>query len=268
MRRLPLPGRARQVSFGPEGELWALVTGASAGIGEAYVRHLADAGFDLVLVARDQARLEALATDVRAEHGSRVEVLPADLTDPEDCTTVERRLGNADRPVGLLVNNAGFVLRKPFVANSVQDEERMLDIHVRAVLRLTKAAVDAMVPRGEGAVINVASMAAYAPRGTYSAHKAWTVAFSEAVGSQVEASGVHVMALCPGLVDTELADRAGMRISAPRQAYVDVDRLVADSLVDLRRGRRVCTPTKRYTTAAHLLRHAPHWLTVPDKPLR
>ena len=175
----------------------ALVTGASSGIGKSFAEQVAADGFDLVLVARDEARLTELADRLREAAGCAVEVLLADLADPAQCARVERRLSSPDRVVELLVNCAGHALRKPFVATSVEDEQRLLDVHVRAVLRLTKAAVDTMCARRRGAVINVGSVAAWAPRGSYSAHKAWVVAFSEAVGAQTADRGVHVDGALP-----------------------------------------------------------------------
>lgn len=243
----------------------ALVTGASSGIGRAFAGHLAAEGFDLVLVARDEARLTDVADRLREVAGCAVEVLPADLADPAQCARVERRLGSPDGVVELLVNCAGHALRKPFVANSMEEEQRLLDVHVRAVLRLTKSAVDAMCARRTGAVINVGSVAAWAPRGSYSAHKAWVIAFSEAVGAQTATRGVHVMALCPGFVRTELEQRAGMRTTRPGFAVIDADRLVADAMRDLRRGRRVSVPSRRYTVFAVVLRHVPHRWSVPVK---
>jgi short-subunit dehydrogenase len=267
--RRPSPlAKDRSGDAGARARGWALVTGASSGIGNAFARHLAAAGWDVVLVARNNDRLVAEADAIRTRDGVRVEVLVADLVDRDDLLRVERRLGSVDEPVLLLVNNAGFALRKPLLANSVDEEEALLDIHVRAVLRLTKAAVDAMAARGSGSVVNVASVAAWAPRGTYSAHKAWTIAFSEAVASQVASSGVRVMALCPGFVKTELLERSGLTVSVPKPLWVDVDRLVADAMRDLERGRRVSVPSKRYATVSHLLRHLPHALTIRDRPAR
>ena len=243
----------------------ALVTGASSGIGKSFAEQVAADGFDLVLVARDEARLTELADRLREAFGCAVEVLLADLADPAQCARVERRLSSPDRVVELLVNCAGHALRKPFVATSVEDEQQLLDVHVRAVLRLTKAAVDTMCTRRRGAVINVGSVAAWAPRGSYSAHKAWVVAFSEAVGAQTADRGVHVMALCPGFVHTELEERAGMRTHRPGFAVIDPDRLVADAIRDLKRGRRVSVPTTRYSVFAAVLRHVPHRWTIPVK---
>ena len=150
----------------------ALVTGATAGIGHTFAVQLARRGHDLVLVARDVARLEEVAAALRSEHGVDVEVLAADLGDRDQLATVEARLGEMPPPVDLLVNNAGFGLKKRFLDNPVDDEVLMLDVLVTAVLRLSHAALGAMTARGRGGVVNVSSVAAFLPRGTYSAAKA------------------------------------------------------------------------------------------------
>ena len=150
----------------------SLITGATAGIGHEFARQLAARGHDLVLVARDTARLEEVAADLRATYGVQAEVLAADLTDPDQLATVESRLAERERPVDLLVNNAGFGLKNGFLDNDIDTEQRQQDVLVRAVLRLTHAALGGMVERGRGGVINVSSVAAFLPRGTYSAAKA------------------------------------------------------------------------------------------------
>jgi short-subunit dehydrogenase len=158
----------------------ALITGPTAGIGLAFAELLAGEGTDLVLVARDEARLGTLADRLAAEHGGRVEVLRADLATVEGRAAVVARLTGAE-DLDLLVNNAGFGLNAGFLSTSIADEERLLDVLVRAPLQLTHAALPGMVARGTGRVINVSSMATWTPIGTYSAAKAWLTAFSEAL---------------------------------------------------------------------------------------
>lgn len=225
----------------------AIVTGATAGIGAAFVRRLARERQDLVLVARDEARLAAQAKEVEATYGVTAEVLPADLSTDGGIDAVAERAARED--VTLLVNNAGFGHRGRFLEVPVEDELTMLRVHVDAVLRLTTAAVRGMAERGRGDVVNVASVAAFFPRGTYGASKAWVVSFSEAVRQDVAGTGVRVMALCPGFTHTEFHDRAGMDMSRlPGLLWLDADDVVAEGLRDLRKGRPVSVPGWQYKT--------------------
>lgn len=236
----------------------ALVTGPTAGIGRSFAEQLAARGHDLVLVARDGSRLDELAERLRSRHGVAVEVLSADLADRDSLATVEARLADPARPIAILVNNAGFGHKQPFTENSVEDEQRMLDVLVTAVMRLSHAAVGPMLARGEGAVVNVSSVAAFLPRGTYSAAKAYVVSFSEWLDLTYRDRGVRAMALCPGFVRTEFHERMGVGPgSAPRWMWLDADRLVRDALDDLDRGRTVSIPSKRYKVLSALARYTP-----------
>jgi uncharacterized protein len=221
----------------------ALVTGATAGIGAGFARRLAADGHDLVIVARDETRLEALADDLRHRFGAAIEVLPADLADAEDCSRVEVRLADAQRPIDLLVNNAGFGTRSSFLHTSLDDLERELDVMVRAVLRLTRAALPGMIDRHDGAVINVSSVMSWFPTGTYAAAKSWVTTFSQGVAKDLGGTGVTVLALCPGLTHTEFHERSGIDLSStPEWMWSDVDAVVDTALRDLARGRRVSIP--------------------------
>jgi short-subunit dehydrogenase len=236
----------------------ALVTGPTAGIGRSFAQQLAARGHDLVLVARDEARLAELAAELRSAYGVQVEVLPADLSDREGMAVVESRLTDRTRPVSLLVNNAGFGHKHPFTENTVEDEQEMLDVLVTAVMRLSHAAVRPMLERGEGAIVNVASVAAFLPRGTYSAAKAYVVSFSEWLDLTYRDRGVRAMALCPGFVRTEFHERMGVsRGSAPSWMWLDADRLVEEALADLDRGRTVSIPSKRYKVLSTVARYTP-----------
>ncbi|MFF0308436.1 SDR family NAD(P)-dependent oxidoreductase [Streptosporangium sp. NPDC004379] len=222
----------------------ALITGATAGIGAAFARRLAADGFSLVLVARDQERLSASAETLHRRYGVKTEVLPADLADDEGIAKVESRLREG---VDLLVNNAGFGHPGSFFDVPVADEVRMLKVHCEAVLRLTLAALPGMRERDRGAVVNVASVAAFFTRGTYSASKAWVVNFSESAAAELTGTRVRVMALCPGFVRTEFHDRASMDTSGiPGFLWLSADKVVAAAMRDLALGARVSVPDIRY----------------------
>jgi len=236
----------------------ALITGATAGIGNAFVRRLARDRYDLVLVSRDAERLEKLAAELRNAYGIEVDVLPADLVSDEGCRTVEERLADSTRPVDVLVNNAGFGVNSRFVTGDIDDEDRMLRVLVRAVLRLTRAALPGMLERRHGTVINVSSVAGFVPQGTYSAAKAWVTTFSQGVAGDVAASGVQVLALCPGFTHTEFHDRAGLDMGrTPGWLWLQADDVVDAAFTALHRGQVVCVPGRQYQAIVALARHMP-----------
>ena len=239
----------------------ALVTGPTAGIGHSFAQQLAARGYDLVLVARDEERLEKTAAELRATYAVEVEVLAADLSDRTELARVEARLSDRDRPVDLLVNNAGFGLKGRFLDNSVDAETAMLDVLVTAVLRLSHAALSAMAERGHGGVINVSSVAAFLPRGSYSAAKAWVNSFSEWAAHEYRSRGVTVMALCPGFTKTEFHERMDVsRGSAPDFMWLDADKLVETALSDYDKGRVYSIPSAQYKVIATASRLVPSGL--------
>jgi uncharacterized protein len=236
----------------------ALVTGPTSGIGLSFAHQLARSGHDLVLVSRTRERLETLAGELSELYGIEAEVLVADLGDREQLGPVEARLADPSQPIDLLVNNAGFGLKHPFLENSVDQEQYLLDVLVTAVLRLTHAALKTMVERGDGAIVNVSSVAGYVPRGTYSAAKAYVTSLSEWADLTYREQGVRVMALLPGFTRTEMHQR--MQVSgdsAPWWMWLDVDRVVRDALKDLERGRTLSIPSKRYKALATAARYTP-----------
>ena len=236
----------------------ALVTGPTAGIGRSFAHQLAQQGYDLVLVARDQARLETEADELRASYGVQVEVLAADLGDRDQLATVEARLADAARPVDLLVNNAGFGLKKRFLDNTVDQEQAMLEVLVTAVMRLSHAALGPMSERGSGGIINVSSVAAFLPRGTYSAAKAYVNSFSEWASHEYADRGVTVTCLCPGFTKTEFHERMKVgRGSAPDFMWLDADELVRTALKDHAKGKVFSIPSPQYKTIATAARLIP-----------
>jgi short-subunit dehydrogenase len=241
----------------------ALITGGTAGIGRAFADEFAGSGYRLVLVARDAQRLKAVAEELRKLGAADVETLPADLSTNEGRAAVEARLQDAEQPVDFLVNNAGFGMGKAFTKSSIEDEERLVDVHIRATLRLTHAALPGMIARKRGAVINVASVAAFVPRGTYSASKAWIVTFSESVAAEVRGSGVRCMALCPGFTHTEFHERAQVQTGdIPGWMWLDAGDVVKSALRDLRRGIPVSIPGAKYKVLTAASRYVPRAITT------
>jgi short-subunit dehydrogenase len=243
----------------------ALVTGASAGIGRAFAVGLAARGHDLVLVARDAGRLEELAAELTAAHGVAADVLAADLLAHDGVVAVEARLADAEHPVDLLVNNAGFGTYGRFAELDVGREVQEVELNVVALLRLTHAALGAMEPRRAGAILNVASLAAYQPNpisATYGATKAFVHSFTHAVREEARGTGVTVMLVCPGYTHTEFHDRAGLGESdMPEFVWQSADTVVTAALRDLDRGRAVSIPGLLNQTAAAFSSAAPAGIT-------
>jgi len=239
----------------------ALITGASAGLGEEFAWQLATVRHNLVLVARDTARLDALAAKLRSAAGVDVEVIPADLAQSADVGRVAARLMQDHRPVGLLINNAGFGSRGSFIQTELSVLQDQIDVMVRAVMELSHAAALTMVRRGRGAILNVSSIAAYTTGGTYSAAKAWVKAFSESLAAELKGTGVTVTALLPGLTRTEFHARADLDYRGyPEVAWLTAADVVARGLADVRRGAVLSTPSLRYGVLGQLARTMPRWL--------
>jgi short-subunit dehydrogenase len=245
---------------------FALITGATAGLGASFTRRLAAEERDLVLVARDVERLTALAADLRERYPITVEVLPADLSTEAGCQAVADRIGRSDQPIDTLINNAGIGLYRAFGRAPLADELRMLDLNVRAVLVLTHAAVLAMKPRGRGEIINISSVAGFLPRGaaaTYAAGKSWVTTFTEGLALQLADSGVRATAICPGFTRTEFHQRASVDMSGiPSFLWLDADRVVADGLADARAGKVISVPSKRFRTILLLVKLLPRPLVA------
>jgi short-subunit dehydrogenase len=225
------------------------VTGASAGIGQAFARIFAQHGFDLVIVARREDRLRALATEVERLHGRRVHVLPADLADPGACERLVEELAASDLAVDALVNNAGFAVPGSFVNSPWNRHAEFLQVMLTAVVELTHRLLPAMLDRGYGRVINVASLAGLLPgvagHTLYAATKSFLIRFSESLATEVEGRGVHVTAVCPGFTFTEFHDVSGTRHIVSRMPpfmWMDANTVAQQGFDAVMAGRRVFVP--------------------------
>ena len=222
----------------------ALVTGASSGIGKVYADRLAKRGYDLVLVARDEARLKALAETLGTETGRKVEVLRADLTDAADLATVAARLAD-DLTITLLVNNAGMALNGGLLENDAPALERLIALNITAPTILARAVAPGLVDRG-GAIVNIASVLAFAPEmidGVYSGTKAYLLNLTLGLAAKYADSKLRVQAVLPGATRTEIWERSGLDLeSFPAEMVMDVDDLVDAALVGFDKGETVTIP--------------------------
>lgn len=250
----------------------ALITGASTGIGALYAERLAQRGYDLVLVARDRERLNALARDISTRTGRAVEVFPADLNDAAALARVEAKL-RQDASITLLVNNAGIGTHTPLLQSDVEAMTRMIALNVTALTRLTYAAVPGFVARGHGALINISSIVAVSPEtlnGVYGGSKAFVLAFSQSLQHELAGKGVHVQAVLPGATATDFWATGGLPVEHLDAAIVmRAEDLVDAALLGFDRGERVTIPSlhqaeewdafeaARRAMAAHLSTNTP-----------
>jgi uncharacterized protein len=237
----------------------ALVTGASSGLGAEFARQLGGQGFDVILVGRRVDRLEERAAELRAM-GRSAEVLPADLADRDALDRVAARLADPERPVDVLVNNAGFAWRTPLTSPDSASHDLVYEVMCRAPMVLAAAAAPGMRSRGHGTVINVSSLTGLLTSGSYAASRAWMLTYSQSLSVELKGTGVTATALLPGWVRTEFHDQAGGRKGIPDPLWVEPEPLVRICLRDAAAGRVVSVPTVRYRVIGGFLRHAPRGL--------
>jgi short-subunit dehydrogenase len=250
----------------------AVVTGASAGIGKEFCERLAARGYDLIMVARDGNRLEALRRDLEQRHDIGVDVFPADLTLDDDVSRLAGLVAGTSR-LALLVNNAGFGTRGALADASPARQEAMLRLHTLAPMRLTQAALPVLLKNGRGAIVNVSSVASFlysAGNVNYCATKAYLTTFSEGLAAELRGTGVRAQALCPGFTRSEFHGRMDADIRGiPAWMWMSAGKVVETSLRNLERGGPVvCVPGVRYKLAVLLLRLLPRRLISPLARLR
>ena len=235
---------------------WALVTGATSGIGESFTRLLASNRYNIVLVARDVPRLQERAQGLESKYGIKTHVIQADLATDEGCLAIEKYI--AENQVDVLVNNAGFGTSKAFTMSTLEVEQQLLDVLVRTPMRLMHVALPLMKARNKGIIINVSSVAGYIAGGTYSASKSYLTVLSESLNTELSATNVKVSALCPGFTRTEFHQRGKMSMKGlPNFMWLNSDRLVEQSWRDALKGKAVSVPGWQYKLLVFIVETMP-----------
>jgi short-subunit dehydrogenase len=235
---------------------WALVTGATVGIGESFTRLLASKGYNIALVARDEVRLHERAGELREKYGIQTFVLPADLATKSGVKSVEKYIQSYE--IEVLINNAGFAINKVFTASDLGDEQDLLNVLVRTPMRLMHVILPGMKERKSGTIINVSSVAGFIAGGTYSAAKSYLTVLSESINADLKGSGVKVSALCPGFTRTEFHKRARMKMKGlPSFLWLNADKLVAKAWKDAQANKPVSIPGWQYKLLVAIISIAP-----------
>ncbi len=236
----------------------ALITGGTSGIGREFAYALAAQGIDLVLVARSSERLKATAEELTHRYGIDCEIRQADLCTSEGYELVAQRLKENEKPITIFVNNAGQGLYHNLATTQTAPLEAGITLMGTVVVTLGAVAADAMVRRGEGVIINTASVSGLVPMGLYSGIKAMVRQWSLSLGIEVASRGVHVMTFMPGWVRTEFHSRAGVsRSNLPSFVWLSASDVVAQCLRAVEAGKRYCVPSRRFKVIAFLAEHAP-----------
>jgi len=235
---------------------WALVTGATAGIGESFTRLLAANNYNVVLVARDLPRLHERAAGLQSAYGVETVVLQADLSSDAGCAFIEKYI--ADNEIDVLINNAGFGINKAFTVSALDAEQNLLDVLVRTPMRLMHVALPGMKARDNGIIINVSSVAGFMAGGTYSASKSYLTVLSESLNTELSGTKVKISALCPGFTRTEFHQRGRMSMKGlPQFMWLDADRVVAKSWSAAQKGKAISVPGWQYKLLTFVMSIAP-----------
>ena len=237
-------------------ESWALVTGATSGIGESFTRLLAENNYNIVLVARDMPRLQERALGLQEKFNVETHIIQADLSTDAGCAAVEHYIAN--NQVDVLINNAGFGLNKAFTMSDIDAEQQMFDVLVRTPMRLMHVALPLMKQRNKGVIINVSSVAGYIAGGSYSAAKSYLTVLSESLHTELSGTNIKISALCPGFTRTEFHQRGRMSIKGlPSFMWLDSDKLVAKAWSDALKGEAVSIPGWQYQLLVFVIHSLP-----------
>ena len=235
---------------------WALVTGATAGIGESFTRLLAENNYNVVLVARDLPRLQERAQVLEAKYQVQTHCIQADLSTDAGCSVVESYI--ASNQIDVLINNAGFGINKAFTVSELEEEQKLLDVLVRTPMRLMHVALPLMKQRDRGVVINVSSVASFIAGGTYSASKSYLTVLTESMHTELAGTNVKISALCPGFTRTEFHQRGRMSMKGrPNFMWLDSDELVAKAWRDALKGKAISIPGWQYQLLVFIIQRLP-----------
>jgi uncharacterized protein len=235
---------------------WALVTGATAGIGESFTRLLAENNYKVVLVARDLPRLHERAQGLEAKYQVQTHCIQADLSTDAGCSVVESYI--ASNQIDVLINNAGFGINKAFTISELEEEQKLLDVLVRTPMRLMHVALPLMKQRDRGVVINVSSVASFIAGGTYSASKSYLTVLTESMHTELAGTNVKISALCPGFTRTEFHQRGRMSMKGlPNFMWLDSDELVAKAWRDALKGKAISIPGWQYQLLVFVIQRLP-----------
>jgi short-subunit dehydrogenase len=235
---------------------WALVTGATSGIGESFTRLLAENNYNIVLVARDLPRLQERAEQLQAKFKVQTHIIQADLATDSGCGVVEQYIAN--NQIDVLINNAGFGINKAFTLSQLEAEQQLLDVLVRTPMRLMHVALPLMKEQNKGVVINVSSVASFIAGGTYSASKSYLTVLSESLHTELAGTNVKISALCPGFTRTEFHQRGRMSMKGlPSFLWLDADELVAKAWSDTLKGKAISIPGWQYQLLVFVIKRLP-----------
>ena len=235
---------------------WAMVTGATAGIGESFTRVLAREGFNIVLVARDLERMKERATTLESQFNVQAAIVQADLATDDGCAKVEKYL--TENPVEVLINNAGFGINKAFSMSDLNSEQQLLDVLVRTPMRLMHTVIPQMKARNSGSIVNVSSVAGWIAGGTYSAAKSYLTVLSESLHTELRGTGIKISALCPGFTRTEFHERGRMRMNGlPNFMWLSADRVVSQAWKENQNGKVLSVPGWQYLILSTVSRFGP-----------